>query len=88
MTLILQFLNVEKNYMEYVEVSNVPMFSLSLFLREINFDLFMHGMFKLLHKDFPYSDYALYGVLNGHRSRRKLLCSYDFVDWAQASSID
>lgn len=88
MTLILQFLNVEKNYMEYVEISNVPMSSLNLFLREIDFASFMSWIFWLLDKDFPCSDYILYGVLNGHRSRRKLLCSYDFMDWAQASSTD
>lgn len=88
MTLILQFLNVEKNYMEYVEVTDVPKASLHLFLRDVNLALFMSWIYELLGRDFPYSEHMLYGLLNGHRSRRKLLCSYDYMDWAQASSID
>lgn len=88
MTLILQFLNLEKNYMEFVEVVNAPCSNLSYFLAKPNFDLFIRWIDILLDKDFPETSYHFYGIFNGHRSRRKLLCSYDYVDWVRTSSID
>ena len=88
MTLILQFLNIERNRMEFVEISNVPTSRLYIFLKEIDFAIFINWIYDLLGRDFPFFNYIFYGVFNARHSRRKLLCSYDYMDWAQASSID
>ena len=86
MTLILQFLDLDKYVMVYVEVTNVPSPSLYHFLRSDWSDPLLVYVFNRLTDQFGACNYLLYGVINGRRMRRKLLCSYDYMDWAQASS--
>lgn len=88
MTLILQFLDLEKYVMVYVEVVNVPSPSLYHFLRSDQSDPFFVRIFNYLTDRFGACNYLFYGIMNGRRMRRKLLCSYDYMDWAQASSND
>lgn len=88
MTLILQFFNIDKGCEEFIEVVNVPQSSLLVLLAGNSFHKFCLWVLDRLYKDFPERCYIFYGVFRERRLRRNLLCSYDYMDWAQASSID
>lgn len=88
MTLILQFFNIDKGCEEFVEVTNAPQSSLFVLLSGNSFYKFCVWVLDRLYKDFPERCYIFYGVFRERRLRRKLLCSYDYMDWAQASSND
>lgn len=89
MTVIFQFLNVDKNVMEYAAVTNVPSVNLFLLLSDQSkFTNMLHSVYAALERDFCSTHYLFYGVYDQYRSRRKLLCSFDFNGLGEASSID
>lgn len=89
MTVILQFLNVNKNVMEYVSVTNVPCVNLFFLLsNQSRFESLLPAIYSVLERDHGYSHYLFYGIYAQHRSRRKLLCSFDFNGLGETSSID
>lgn len=89
MTVIFQFLNVDKCIMEYVAITNVPNTSLFSFLsNQQRFESTLHGVYAVLERAFRYTHYLFCGVYDQHRSRRKLLCSFDFNGLGEASSTD
>lgn len=89
MTVIFQFLNVDKRIMEYVAVTNVPSTSLFLFLaNQRRFEGILNGVYAALERDFGSTHYLFYGVYDQSRSCRKLLCSFDFNGLGEASSTD
>lgn len=89
MTVIFQFLSIDKNIMEYVAVTNVPCVNLFFLLsnRE-RFDNLLRTVYSILEHDYNHSHYLFYGIYAQHRSRRKLLCSFDFDGLGETSSID
>lgn len=89
MTVIFQFLNVDKCIMEYVAVTNVP--STNLFFLLTNprrLEGMLHSVYAALERDFCSTHYLFYGIYDQYRSRRKLLCSFDFNGLGEASSTD
>lgn len=89
MTVILQFLNVDKSIMEFVAVTNVPSVNLfSLLSNQSRFVGMLHGVCAAIERDFCFTHYLFYGVYDQYRSRRKLLCSFDFDGLGEASSTD
>ena len=89
MTVIFQFLNVDKCVMEYVAVTNVPNTNLFFLLsNQSRFVDMLRRVCAILEHDFCRTHYLFYGVYDQHRSRRKLLCSFDFDGLGEASSID
>lgn len=89
MTVIFQFLNVDKNIMQFVAVTNVPSVNLFLLLSDQSkFANMLRSVCAALERDFHFTHYLFYGVYDQHRSRRKLLCSFDFNGLGEASSID
>lgn len=89
MTVIFQFLNVDKCIMEYVAVTNVPGVNLFFLLsNQSRFTSMLHSICAALERDFCFAHYLFYGVYDQYRSRRKLLCSFDFNGLGEASSID
>lgn len=89
MTVIFQFLNVDKCIMEYVAVTDVPNPNLFLLLSDQSrFANLLHRIYAILERDFCRAHYLFYGIYNLHRSRRKLLCSFDFNGLGEASSTD
>ena len=89
MTVIFQFLNVDKNVMEFVAVTDVPSVNLFILLSDQSrFTSLLRRVCASLEHDFRFTHYLFYGIFNQHRSRRKLLCSFDFNGLGEASSTD
>lgn len=89
MTVILQFLNVNKNIMEYVSVTNVPCVNLFFLLsNQARFESLLRAVYTILERDYGRSHYLFYGIYDQRSSRRKLLCSFDFNGLGETSSID
>ena len=89
MTVILQFLNVDKNIMEYVGVTNVPCVNLFFLLsNQARLEGLLRSVYSILERDRDHVHYLFYGIYAQHRSRRKLLCSFDFDGLGETSSID
>lgn len=89
MTVIFQFLNVDKCIMEYVAVTDVPSTNLFFLLsNQRRFEGMLHSVYTALARDFCSTHYLFYGVYDQYRSRRKLLCSFDFNGLGEASSTD
>lgn len=89
MTVIFQFLNVDKRIMEYVAVTNVPSTNLFFLLsNQHRFEGMLHSVYAALERDFCSTHYLFYGVYDQYRSCRKLLCSFDFNGLGEASSTD
>jgi hypothetical protein len=88
MTVVLQFLNVDKNIMEYISVTNVPCVNLFFLLsNQARFENLLRSVYSILERDYSRSHYLFHGIYAQHRSRRKLLCSFDFNGLGEASSI-
>lgn len=89
MTLIFKFFDIDKSCEEFVEVTNVPVTSLLMYFSGDSFrKLCTWVVDRVFNEDFPERLYLFYGVFCDRHSCRKLLCSYDYMDWAEASSID
>lgn len=89
MTVIFQFLNVDKRIMEYAAVTDVPSMNLfSLLSDQRRFEGMLHSVYAALAREFCSTHYLFYGVYDQCRSRRKLLCSFDFNGLGEASSTD
>lgn len=89
MTVILQFLNVNKNIMDYVSVTDVPCVNLFFLIsNQEKFEKLVLSVYSILERDYGRAHYLFFGIYAQHRSRRKLLCSFDFYGLGKASSTD